>query len=178
MVSKVFEHPFDLTKVRLQAQVLDSTARFNGPIDCLRQTWTKEGLRGLYRVCRRWLSLELLMPTSLQGLPAPIVGAMAENASLFLSYNELQQLIRRLSGQPHDASPSLSQVAIAAAGAGGITATLLYVTTSVVHHILSWSTRITGPLSNSLNARCKSKCSPSRPLPRPPHSSHPPLPLR
>lgn len=50
MVSKVFEHPFDLTKVRLQSQVLDATARFNGPIDCLTQTWKKEGIRGLYRV--------------------------------------------------------------------------------------------------------------------------------
>ena len=43
-------NPFDLTKVRLQSQVLDSTARFSGPIDCLTQTWGKEGLRGLYRV--------------------------------------------------------------------------------------------------------------------------------
>lgn len=50
MVSKVFEHPFDLTKVRLQSQVLDVTARFKGPIDCLVQTWSKEGVRGLYRV--------------------------------------------------------------------------------------------------------------------------------
>jgi hypothetical protein len=51
MASKVFEHPFDLTKVRLQAQVLDSTARFDGPIDCLVKTWRREGIRGLYRVC-------------------------------------------------------------------------------------------------------------------------------
>lgn len=51
MVSKMFEHPFDLTKVRLQAQVLDSTARFNGPLDCLYKTWKHEGFRGLYRVC-------------------------------------------------------------------------------------------------------------------------------
>jgi hypothetical protein len=50
MVSKVFEHPFDLTKVRLQAQVLDSSARFNGPLDCLYKTWKYEGFRGLYRV--------------------------------------------------------------------------------------------------------------------------------
>lgn len=50
MISKVFEHPFDLTKVRLQSQVLDSSARFNGPLDCLAQTLNKEGIRGLYRV--------------------------------------------------------------------------------------------------------------------------------
>jgi len=51
MASKVFEHPFDLTKVRLQSQVLANTTRFSGPMDCLKQTWQKEGLRGLYRVC-------------------------------------------------------------------------------------------------------------------------------
>jgi mitochondrial ornithine carrier protein len=50
MASKVFEHPFDLTKVRLQAQVLDASARFHGPIDCLTQTFKNEGVRGLYRV--------------------------------------------------------------------------------------------------------------------------------
>ena len=50
MVSKVFEHPFDLTKVRLQAQVLDAQARFRGPIDCLYKTWKYEGVRGLFRV--------------------------------------------------------------------------------------------------------------------------------
>lgn len=50
MVSKVFEHPFDLTKVRLQSQVLDDAPRFSGPIDCLTKTWKNEGIRGLYRV--------------------------------------------------------------------------------------------------------------------------------
>lgn len=60
MVAKVFEHPFDLCKVRLQSQVLDATARFDGPIDCLYKTWKYEGVRGLYRVsvsslrCRRF----------------------------------------------------------------------------------------------------------------------------
>ena len=50
IASKIFEHPFDLTKVRLQSQVLDAQARFSGPLDCLVQTWRKEGVRGLYRV--------------------------------------------------------------------------------------------------------------------------------
>jgi hypothetical protein len=36
--------------VRLQSQVLDSTARFDGPIDCLVKTFQGEGVRGLYRV--------------------------------------------------------------------------------------------------------------------------------
>jgi hypothetical protein len=55
MVSKVFEHPFDLTKVRLQSQVLDSTARFSGPIDCLTQTWGKEDSEG----CTGYVALGL-----------------------------------------------------------------------------------------------------------------------
>lgn len=108
MVSKVFEHPFDLTKVRLQSQVLDTTARFNGPIDCLVKTWKNEGVRGLYR-----------------GLPAPIVAAMLENASLFLSYSELQDVIRRINSQPLSHDLSLPQLALAGAGAGAITSFLL-----------------------------------------------------
>ncbi|KIY48423.1 mitochondrial carrier [Fistulina hepatica ATCC 64428] len=108
MVSKVFEHPFDLTKVRLQSQVLDTTARFNGPVDCLRKTWLNEGIRGLYR-----------------GLPAPVVGAMAENASLFLSYSEFQNLIRRSTHHPVSEKLPLSHLALAAAGAGAVTSFLL-----------------------------------------------------
>lgn len=54
IASKIFEHPFDLTKVRLQSQVLqpaESTRyRFTGPVDCLVKTWQNEGVRGLYRV--------------------------------------------------------------------------------------------------------------------------------
>jgi len=108
IASKIFEHPFDLTKVRLQAQVLDAEARFTGPIDCLNKTWRNEGIRGLYR-----------------GLPAPIVAAMAENASLFLSYNELQAVIKRLNHQHISEASSMLQIALAAAGAGAITSFLL-----------------------------------------------------
>ncbi|KZV84232.1 putative mitochondrial amino acid transporter ARG-13 [Exidia glandulosa HHB12029] len=107
IVSKVFEHPFDLAKVRLQAQVLDHEARFKGPLDCLRQTYVKEGVRGLYR-----------------GLPAPIVGAMAENASLFFAYNEAQTAIRRVTGIT-EGPLSLPQLAFAGAAAGSITSFFL-----------------------------------------------------
>ncbi|KAJ6486839.1 mitochondrial carrier domain-containing protein [Mycena sanguinolenta] len=108
IASKIFEHPFDLTKVRLQAQVLDAEARFSGPLDCLHKTWKNEGIRGLYR-----------------GLPAPIVGAMVENASLFLSYRELQDLIKFLNHQNKEEPSSMSQLALAGAGAGAITSFLL-----------------------------------------------------
>ncbi|KAJ7136086.1 mitochondrial carrier domain-containing protein [Mycena epipterygia] len=108
IASKIFEHPFDLTKVRLQAQVLDAEARFTGPIDCLQKTWKNEGIRGLYR-----------------GLPAPIVGAMAENASLFLSYRELQDAIKLANHQSIEEASSMPQIALAGAGAGAITSFLL-----------------------------------------------------
>jgi len=67
-----------------------------------------EGITGLYR-----------------GLPAPIVGAMAENASIFLSYNELQNFIRWASDQPITQPLSLPQLALAAGGAGAMTSFLL-----------------------------------------------------
>ncbi|KAG7443068.1 mitochondrial carrier [Guyanagaster necrorhizus] len=110
MVSKVFEHPFDLTKVRLQSQVLDDFARFAGPIDCLTQTYTKEGVTGLYR-----------------GLPAPIIGAMVENASLFLTYSSFQSLIRTVAHLPADDQPilPLRYLCLAAAGSGAVTSFLL-----------------------------------------------------
>ncbi|PPQ84574.1 hypothetical protein CVT26_004041 [Gymnopilus dilepis] len=123
MISKVFEHPFDLTKVRLQSQVLDSTARFSGPIDCLTQTWRKEGVRGLYRA--RIFFLMHSLSFMLKGLPAPIVGAMAENASLFLAYGEFQNVIRRMTHRPAEEKLPLYHLALAAAGAGAITSFLL-----------------------------------------------------
>jgi len=108
MVSKVIEHPFDLTKVRLQSQVLDVTARFNGPVDCLGQTWKKEGVRGLYR-----------------GLPAPVAGAMLDTATVFLSYERIQNLIRHISHRSPQEKLPLYHLTLAAAGAGAITSFLL-----------------------------------------------------
>lgn len=60
-----------------------------------------------------------------QGLPAPIVGAMAENAFLFWSYTELQNVIRWYEKQPATYQLSLSQLALAGAGAGSITSFIL-----------------------------------------------------
>lgn len=52
---------------------------------------------------------------------------MAENAILFLAYNELQNLIRRFSKASFAETLSLSQLAYAAAGAGAITSFFLCV---------------------------------------------------
>lgn len=50
---------------------------------------------------------------------------MVENAALFLSYGELQNAVRWASGTQTTQALSLPQLALAAAGAGAITSTLL-----------------------------------------------------
>ncbi|KAF9459753.1 mitochondrial carrier domain-containing protein [Collybia nuda] len=119
MVSEIFEYPFDLAKVRLQSQMLSSMSttqlRFNGPMDCLKQTWREEGIRGLYR-----------------GLPVPIIGSMAETAALFVAYSSFQNVIRAYSPGGRDTDEnghpiplSIPQLAAAAAGAGFATSFIL-----------------------------------------------------
>lgn len=74
---KVVEYPFDTVKVRLQAQPEDRPLRYSGPVDCFRQSFKEGGISGLYR-----------------GVASPIVGAAAENASLFLVYNLAREWLR------------------------------------------------------------------------------------
>ncbi|KAG0144005.1 hypothetical protein CROQUDRAFT_660544 [Cronartium quercuum f. sp. fusiforme G11] len=111
--SKIFEHPFDLVKVRLQSQPLDQALRFRGPFDCFRKTTAQEGVRGLYR-----------------GVSMPVIGAMAENATLFLVYGQVQKLIRYLrmdSNHPTASSKllPLPYVALSAACAGATASFIL-----------------------------------------------------
>ena len=70
IVGKYIEYPFDTVKVRLQSQPDHLPLRYTGPIDCFRQSIKSDGLRGLYR-----------------GISAPLVGAAAENSSLFFFEN-------------------------------------------------------------------------------------------
>ncbi|CAB4495735.1 unnamed protein product [Rhizophagus irregularis] len=74
MTGKLVEYPFDTVKTRLQSQPSEYKL-FNGPLDCFRQTLKHEGLFGLYR-----------------GMSPPMIGAMLENASLFLVYNHIQTM--------------------------------------------------------------------------------------
>lgn len=68
--------PFDTIKVRLQSQ--STIARlYSGPLDCLIKTVKSEGIVGLYR-----------------GISAPLLGAMLENATLFLCYNRAVEFLR------------------------------------------------------------------------------------
>ncbi|KAJ1959226.1 mitochondrial ornithine carrier protein [Dipsacomyces acuminosporus] len=85
MAGKFVEYPFDTVKVRLQTS---ESQVFSGTFDCLKQTWHNEGFRGFYR-----------------GLTSPLVGAMAENAIAFYSYNKIQSIIRSVSGIKDPSAP-------------------------------------------------------------------------
>jgi ornithine carrier protein len=52
---------------------------------------------------------------------------MAENASLFLSYGEFQNVIRLVTRRDSEEKLPLYQLALAAAGAGAVTSFILYV---------------------------------------------------
>ncbi|KAJ1673323.1 mitochondrial ornithine carrier protein, partial [Spiromyces aspiralis] len=98
MNGKVIEYPFDTVKVRLQTT---RNEVFSGTFDCLRQTFKEEGFKGFYR-----------------GLSSPLVGAMAENALAFFSYNRIQGIIRLATSTPADAPLSIPQLFAAGAFAG------------------------------------------------------------
>ncbi|KAI9808056.1 MAG: hypothetical protein M1826_004373 [Phylliscum demangeonii] len=69
--------PFDTIKVRLQLQPAGRPLRYQGPLDCIRQLFREEGMRGLYR-----------------GVSAPLVGAAIETSSLFFSYRTAKELLQ------------------------------------------------------------------------------------
>lgn len=77
IVGKVVEYPFDTVKVRLQSQPDHLPLRYTGPLDCFKQSLAQDGVRGLYR-----------------GVSAPLVGAAAENASLFWAYRLAQDVLK------------------------------------------------------------------------------------
>ncbi|OCF33864.1 mitochondrial ornithine carrier protein [Kwoniella heveanensis BCC8398] len=115
MIAKVFEHPFDLVKVRLQSQPTDRALTYKGPWDCFKKTSAKEGFFGLYR-----------------GLSAPLAGAAMENATLFVCYNKWKDLLLAINpdggaggvgvvsgkGKGKAREMTMGELAIAGGGAG------------------------------------------------------------
>ncbi|KAL7753370.1 hypothetical protein RI367_001145 [Sorochytrium milnesiophthora] len=101
-----------MLKVRLQAQPLRANGGasiFAGPFDCMRKTVAKEGVRGLYK-----------------GLSSPLVGAIMENATLFVVYNRIQSLVRSHSATANPDLPlSLPQLFLSGALAGTCTSFVL-----------------------------------------------------
>ncbi|KAG8631019.1 hypothetical protein KVT40_000159 [Elsinoe batatas] len=76
IAGKYVEYPFDTVKVRLQSQPDHLPLRYKGPLDCFAQSLRQDGFLGMYR-----------------GISAPLVGAAAENASLFFSYRVFQNVL-------------------------------------------------------------------------------------
>lgn len=77
MAGKIIEYPFDTVKVRLQSQPEHLPLKYTGPLDCFRQSFQADGVRGLYR-----------------GISAPMTGAAVETSCLFFSYRIIQDALR------------------------------------------------------------------------------------
>lgn len=109
IVGKYVEYPFDTVKVRLQSQPDHLPLRYTGPLDCFRQSLAQDGVRSLYR-----------------GISAPLVGAAAENASLFFAYRVAQDILKAtVSPTPEGEKLPLSGLITAGAMSGGVTSLVL-----------------------------------------------------
>ncbi|KAK0559694.1 mitochondrial ornithine carrier protein [Tilletia horrida] len=108
MAAKYFEHPFDLVKVRLQSQPHDRPHIYNGALDCFKQTISREGVLGLYR-----------------GISMPVLGAILENASLFVTYNSVRSLIASATGKASIEDLSMPELGVSAAAAGAVASLFL-----------------------------------------------------
>lgn len=90
---KLIEYPFDTIKVRLQSQSLGTgsgSVGHMGPWDCLKISLAKQNvLQDLYR-----------------GISSPIIGAAAENASLFFTYNLFQSMFKKMALAQEDGGSS------------------------------------------------------------------------
>ncbi|KAL4983612.1 mitochondrial carrier domain-containing protein [Aspergillus falconensis] len=107
MIGKVIEYPFDTVKVRLQSQPDHLPLRYNGPLDCFRQSFQADGLRGLYR-----------------GISAPMAGAAVENSCLFFSYRVVQDILRATYYSSTESLP-LTALVFSGAASGSITSLAL-----------------------------------------------------
>ncbi|EAL84893.1 hypothetical protein KXW98_002245 [Aspergillus fumigatus] len=107
MAGKVIEYPFDTVKVRLQSQPSHIPLRYQGPLDCFRQSIQADGLRGLYR-----------------GISAPLAGAAIENSCLFFSYRIIQDILRATCYPTADSMP-FSALLFSGAASGSITSLAL-----------------------------------------------------
>ncbi|MCJ1449772.1 hypothetical protein MMC28_000100 [Mycoblastus sanguinarius] len=134
-IGKTIEYPFDTIKVRLQSQPDSLPLRYNGPLDCFRQSIRAEGLSGLYR-----------------GISAPLFGAAIETSSLFFSYRIAQDLLQATLLPPTQCGPLPLSALIACGGASGAFTSLLLTPIELVKcqmqvPLSTSSQRNPGPLS-------------------------------
>lgn len=108
VIGKTIEYPFDTVKVRLQSQPDTIPLRYQGPLDCFRQSLQVEGLTGLYR-----------------GISAPLIGAAIETSSLFFSYRIAQKALQATMLPPTSRDPLPLSALIASGGASGAFTSLI-----------------------------------------------------
>lgn len=97
ITKNVVGHPFDTIKVRLQTA---PPGMFAGPLDCLWQTFRREGVRGFYK-----------------GFTPPLVGWVAMDSVMLGSLHIYRGLVKRHLF-PHDHNLPLLGHAIAGLGSG------------------------------------------------------------
>ncbi|KAJ5112944.1 hypothetical protein N7456_001478 [Penicillium angulare] len=107
MAGKLIEYPFDTVKVRLQSQPEHLPLRYTGPLDCFRQSFQADGVRGLYR-----------------GISAPMTGAAVETSCLFFSYRIIQDALKATLFSDAEQLPFVVLLA-AGAASGSITSLAL-----------------------------------------------------
>eukprot|EP00474_Spongospora_subterranea_P003586 CRZ04044.1 hypothetical protein [Spongospora subterranea] len=95
MIAKYIEYPADTIKVRMQTE----SGRFTSSFSCIKETYRQRGFLGFY-----------------QGISAPLVGAMFENAVGFGAYSYTSSLL----GFPEPRYAPMSTVFISGAACGGI----------------------------------------------------------
>eukprot|EP00405_Crypthecodinium_cohnii_P015885 CAMPEP_0206455264 /NCGR_PEP_ID=MMETSP0324_2-20121206/21649_1 /ASSEMBLY_ACC=CAM_ASM_000836 /TAXON_ID=2866 /ORGANISM="Crypthecodinium cohnii, Strain Seligo" /LENGTH=326 /DNA_ID=CAMNT_0053925935 /DNA_START=140 /DNA_END=1120 /DNA_ORIENTATION=+ len=96
---KVIEYPFDTVKVLQQ-----TNSGYNGAWDCLKVTWRQGGIQAFYR-----------------GLTSPLLGAMAENATLFVSYGWAKKVLNVDEDKATLANPVPVWKYLAGGAASGVT---------------------------------------------------------
>ena len=92
---RLFDYPFDTVKVLLQVE----KSKGNGTFNVIRNVYSANGIKGFYK-----------------GATAPLIGSMAENGLLFVTYALFQRALGR---QPGDPELPLSSLLVCAAASGG-----------------------------------------------------------
>ena len=104
---KLLDYPFDTIKVLLQTQNVTAKKHvpgtpkpmlYRGAWHCLTHTFKEKGFTGLYN-----------------GLSAPLLGSMGENAILFFAYGNFKSLLGEIPGKKE---LTLFELSLAGAGAG------------------------------------------------------------
>ena len=104
-IGKLFDYPFDTVKVLLQTQdvVGYKGPKYSGALHCLKHTVETGGVLSLYK-----------------GISSPLLGSMAENAVLFLSYGIFKTLLGGQEAAARGEDLSLFRLSLAGAGAGAV----------------------------------------------------------